>query len=374
MAEYHKVLGIDLGTTFSAVSVYALGKNEVVVIPNPRGGRTTASVVYIGKNGQITVGDAARERLLRDPDGVVIEAKRLMGERGDDGRKRMIRVGSAEFEPEFISACILKELKSYAEKYIGEPIHDAVITVPAYFKEPQKNATREAARLARLNPRLIVNEPTAAAVAYGLDDEENSTYVVYDFGGGTFDVSVVRIKNGRQFDILGTGGDANLGGGDIDKLVIDWALAGIQREHGRDLSANSKAIGQLRLEAEKLKINLCNQEAEQELFLANVAPGIEQISYFLGVNEFKKMLQPILEKTRRQVDIAMESAGKRHGLTWDDVDGFVLVGGSSKIPYVRQMLADTFKKPVKSDLNPDEIVSIGAARLACDYPQVLAPS
>jgi molecular chaperone DnaK len=368
MSDYHKVIGIDLGTTFSVVAVYVLGKSEVLVIPNPLNQRTTPSIVYIGKNGQISVGDAARQKIARDPEGVVIEAKRLMGEREPGGGKQMIRAGGREFEPEFISACILRELKGYAEKYIGEPIHDAVITVPAYFKEPQKNATREAARLARLNPRLIVNEPTAAAVAYGLDEDEDSTFIVYDFGGGTFDVSIVRVKNGREFDILGTGGDSNLGGGDIDRLIIDWALANMRRDFGQDFSGDAKLVGRLRIEAERLKINLCSQNAEQELFLENPTKGVEQIQYYLGSREFKKLLEPILERTAREVEVAMESAAKQHSLSFDDVDAFVLVGGSSKIPYVREMLAEKFKKPIKSDLNPDEIVAIGAARLAVDYP------
>ena len=368
MADYHKVIGIDLGTTFSVVSVYALGKSEVIVIPNQVNQRTTPSVVYIGKTGQISVGDGARQKLPRDPEGVVIEAKRLMGEREDGGKKRMIKAGGREYDPEFISACILKELKGYAEKYIGEPIHDAVITVPAYFKESQKNATREAARLARLNPRLIVNEPTAAAVAYGLDDQEDSTFIVYDFGGGTFDVSIVRVRNGRQFDILGTGGDSHLGGGDIDRLIINWVLANMQRDFRKDFGSDAKLVGRIRIEAEKLKINLCSSEAVQELFLDNVSPEIEQIAYSLGPVEFKKMIRPILDRTSKEVEVAMESAGKRHGLTWDNIDSFILVGGSSKIPYVRNMLTEKFKKPIKADLNPDEIVSIGAARLAVDFP------
>lgn len=369
MADYHKVIGIDLGTTFSVVSAYSLDKSEVVVIPNPLNQRTTPSVVYISKTGQIMVGDAARKQLEKDPGGVIIEGKRQMGEWQDEGKtKKMIAVaGRQPLEPEFVSACILKELKRYAEKFIGEPIHDAVITVPAYFKEPQKNATREAAKLARLNPRLLVNEPTAAAVAYGLEDGEDSTYIVYDFGGGTFDVSVVKLRNGNQFDILGTGGDSNLGGGDIDKLIIDWVLGNIRRDHKRDFSNDTKLIGRVRLEAERLKVNLCNTDSEQEFSLSYVAPDIEQISYFLGPGEFKKMIRPLLEKTKVQVNVAVESAAKRHGLTWDDINAFVLVGGSSKMPYVKQMLTEEFKKPIKSNLNPDEIVSMGAARLAIDF-------
>jgi molecular chaperone DnaK len=372
MSDYHKVVGIDLGTTFSVVSIYVLGKSEVTVIPNAHGQRTTASVVYIGKNGQISVGEAARRNLLRDPVGVIIEAKRLMGERDETGGKRMIRAGSRSFEPEFISACILKELKSAAEKYVGEPINDAVITVPAYFKEPQKNATREAAKLARLNPRLIVNEPTAAAVAYGLEGEEDSTFIVYDFGGGTFDVSVVSVKNGREFDILGTGGDAHLGGSDIDRLIVDWVLANLRRDYGLDFREDAKLLGRLRLEAERLKINLCNQDSEQEFFLENLTPEIPQISYYLSPGEFNKMIRPIIERTRQEVEVAMQSACKLHSTTWDEIHAFIMVGGSSRIPAVKQMLTETFKKPIKSDLNPDEIVSMGAARLAVDFQPSLA--
>jgi len=369
MADYHKVIGIDLGTTFSVVSAYALGKNEVVVIPNLQNQRTTPSVVYVSKTGQITVGEAARKQLERDPNGVIIEAKRLMGEWEIEGKtKKMIRMpGRPPLEPEFVSACILKELKSCAEKFIGEPIHDAVITVPAYFKESQKNATCEAARLARLNPRLLVNEPTAAAVAYGLDEQEDSTYLVYDFGGGTFDVSIVRLQNGNQFEILGTGGDAHLGGGDIDQVIIDWALTNMKRKHNRDFSGDPKLVGRLRLEAERVKINLCNSQSEQEFSLSYVTPDIERISYFLGPGEFQRIIRPILEKTVAQVKVAMDSAAKRHGLTWDEVDAFVMVGGSSKIPYVKDMLTEQFKKPIRANLNPDEIVSMGATRLSVDF-------
>ena len=188
MTDYHRVIGIDLGTTFSAVAVYSLDKSEIVVIPSPTGERTIPSVIYISKSGQISVGSSARKRLEKDPQGVVIEAKRHMGERDAAGNKQKIVVAGRQYEPEFFSSCILKELKSFAERYVGAPINDAVITVPAYFKEPQKKATRDAAVMAKLNPRLIVNEPTAAAVAYGADDEEDASYIVYDFGGGTFDV------------------------------------------------------------------------------------------------------------------------------------------------------------------------------------------
>ncbi|MEI9988458.1 MAG: Hsp70 family protein [Rhizomicrobium sp.] len=374
VAEYHKVIGIDLGTTFSVVSVFSTTKNDVVVIPSPQNQRTTPSVVYIAKNGQISVGDAARRKLERDPGGVIIEAKRLMGERDETtGAKRMKSAAGREFEPEFVSAAILKELKGYAERFIGEPIHDAVITVPAYFKEPQKKATEEAARLARLNPRLLVNEPTAAAVAYGLDEDDDLTFVVYDFGGGTFDVSVVKVRNGRQFDILGTGGDSHLGGGDIDQILIDWFLGQMKAEYSRNFSGDDKLGGRVRLEAERVKIALCNSMTEQAFELDDPADDIDRVCYYISPAELKRRIQPLLEKTRREVDVAMESAGKKAGVTWDDVDAFVLVGGSSKIPFVRDMLSETYKKPIKSDLNPDEIVSIGAARLAMDYKPSQGP-
>lgn len=368
MAEYHKVIGIDLGTTFSVVSVFSLAKGEVVVIPSPQNQRTTPSVVYIAKNGQLSVGESAQRKLERDPGGVIIEAKRLMGERDERGQKMMLSAAGRQFEPEFISAAILKELKGYAERFIGEPIHDAVITVPAYFKEPQKKATEEAARLARLNPRLLVNEPTAAAVAYGLEEDDDLTFVVYDFGGGTFDVSVVRVRNGRQFDILGTGGDARLGGGDIDAILIEWVLGRMKEEFGRDFSSDHRLLGKVRLEAERLKINLSNSGSPQEFELDQPTPEIDQVSYGITPAEFRRRITPILDKTRAEVDVAMASAAKKAGISWDDVDAFILVGGSSKLPFVREMLAETYNKPVKSDLNPDEIVSIGAARLAVDYP------
>ena len=374
MADFHKVIGIDLGTTFSVVSAYSLSKGEVVVIPNAYNNRTTPSVVYVSKTGQISVGEGARKQLERDPAGVIIEAKRLMGEWEIEGKtKKMIEMpGRKALEPEFVSACILKELKGAAEKFIGEPVHDAVITVPAYFKESQKNATMEAAKLARLNPRLLVNEPTAAAVAYGSDENDDSTYIIFDFGGGTFDVSIVRLSNGNQFEILGTGGDAHLGGGDIDKAIIDWVLASMQRDYGRDFSSEMKLIGRMRLEAERVKINLCNTQLEQEFSLSFVTPEIDQISYFLSPGEFKRLIKPILDKTAVQVKIAMDSGRKGHDLSWDDIDAFVLVGGSSKIPYVKEMLRDEFKKPIRDNLNPDEIVSIGATRLALDFTPSLA--
>ena len=373
MAEYHKVIGIDLGTTYSVVAAYNYAKSDIKVIPNRQNEPTTPSVVYIGPNGQVSVGKAAKEKMSREPGNVIFEVKRIMGARNPLGAKAMARAGGRDLDPEFVSACILKELKASAEKLIGEPIHDAVITVPAYFKEPQKNATIEAAKIARLNPLAIINEPTAAAVAYGLDKGEPQTFVVYDFGGGTFDVSVVRIEDERTATVLGTGGDAHLGGGDIDQEIVNWALRKMREQHGKDFSQDAKLLGKLRLRAEQVKINLCNEGQQQELVLENPTSGIDEINYTLTPSEFELMIKPLIDKTMRQCDIAIESAGKTSDLRHDEVDAFVLVGGSSKIPAVSRMLKERYKKSVKSDLNPDEIVAMGAARFAASFTPSLAP-
>ena len=373
MAEYHKVIGIDLGTTYSVVAAYSYAKSDVRVIPNKQNEPTTPSVVYIGPNGQVSVGKAAKEKMSREPGNVIFEVKRIMGERNPLGGKSMARAGGRDLDPECVSACILKELKQCAEKLIGEPIHDAVITVPAYFKEPQKNATAEAAKIARLNPLAIINEPTAAAVAYGLDKGEPQTFVVYDFGGGTFDVSVVRIEDERTASVLGTGGDSHLGGGDIDQQIVDWVLRKMRDQHGRDFSQDAKLLGKLRLRAELVKINICNEAQPQEFHVENPTQGIDEINYTLTPTEFDLMVKPIIEKTLRQCDVAIESAAKTSGLKHDEVDAFVLVGGSSKIPAVSRLLKERYKKTIKADLNPDEIVAMGAARFAASFTPSLAP-
>jgi len=371
--NYHRVIGIDLGTTYSVVAAYNFDRQDVRVLPNRQNEPTTPSVVYVASDGKVSVGKAAKARLERDPNGVIFEVKRIMGHKGEGGRKSMARAAGQEFDPEFISAHILKELKANAERMIGEPIHDAVITVPAYFKESQKNATREAAKIAKLNPRLIINEPTAAAVAYGLESGEPQTFVVYDFGGGTFDVSVVRIENEKNGEVLGTGGDAHLGGGDIDQAIVDWALRKMREQHGKDCAADGKTLGRLRLKAEELKILLCNEGSPQELVLPNPLQGVDEVFYSLTPAAFDEMIRPLLDRTLAEVDIALASAEKRHDVKLEDIDAFILVGGSSKIPAVARLLTERYRKQVKSDLNPDEIVAMGAARMALNYDPSLAP-
>lgn len=368
MADYHRVIGIDLGTTFSVVAAWHFDKQEVKVIPNRQGELSTPSVVYVAKDGRVSVGKAARDKLARDPGRVIIESKRLMGEQ-QNGVKAMVQAEGCELDPEVLAAYVLKELKICAEKMIGEPIHDAVITVPARFKESQKNATREAAKIAKLNPRLVLNEPTAAAVAYGLEAGEEQTFVVFDFGGGTFDVSVVRIVDEQTVEILGTGGDSRLGGADIDQCIVDHVLAKMQQQYGQDFSTNERLVGRLRLKAEETKINLCNEKQDQELFLEFPTPEIDEFTCDISFAEFERMIAPLIERTFLEIEVALKSAvgNERHELTMDDIDAFILVGGSSKIPTVERMLKEKYGKPVKSDLHPDLIVGMGAALMARNY-------
>lgn len=373
MSKYHRVVGIDLGTTYSVVAVYNTERRDVVVIPNPKSHneRTTPSVVYVSPQGDVSVGRAAKGKLDTDAKSVIVEVKRSMGEQLPGGGKKMVSAAGRELEPEVVSAHILRALKLAAESFLGgELIHDAVITVPAYFKEPQKKATEEAARIAGLNVRMLVNEPTAAAIAYAAEAEDIQTFLVYDFGGGTFDVSVVRMDTPHSGEVVGTGGDSHLGGGDIDKKIMDWALAKMSAEHGRDFSSDAKLLGRLRTVAERTKIGLCALDDANGSFdfeLPFPAADIPSISYSLSNAEFERMIQPLLLRTLEQVDVALESAKSRKEVTRDDISAIILVGGSSKVPAVRRLLSERYGKPLKTDLNADEIVAMGAAYVGSDY-------
>ena len=333
MAEYHRVIGIDLGTTFSVVAAYSFDKKDVKVIPNRQNEPTTPSVVYVAPDGRVSVGKAAKEKLARDPNRVIFEVKRLMGEQAGrpqgDGPCGRASSSIPRSSPRTSS----RSSRRAAERVIGEPIHDAVITVPARFKEPQKNATREAAKIAKLNPRLIINEPTAAAVAYGLDSGEPQTFVVFDFGGGTFDVSVVRIMEDQTVEILGTGGDPHLGAATSTRRSCDWALgqdespvrpglpratlawsagSGSRPSRSRSTSATSDSGRTSSWSSRRRRSTRSTTASRRPISTA--------------------MLQPLLDRAMAEVDVALASARAPHDLTLDDVDAFILVGGSSRIP------------------------------------------
>ncbi len=374
MSKYHRVVGIDLGTTYSVVATFNHDRKDILVIPNAKmnNERTTPSVVYVSAQGDVEVGKGAKKKLETDPKGVIYEVKRIMGEKNADGTKRMAVARGREIDPEAVSAHILRVLKLSAEKAIGEPVYDAIITVPAYFLEPQKNATKEAARMAGLNVRKLINEPTAAALAYAADSEEVQNFLVYDFGGGTFDVSVVRMDEATHGDVVGTGGDSHLGGGDIDESIVKWALGKMQAEHGKDFSGDVKLRGRLRTAAEDVKIRLCAlaDGGSVDFELAYPTPGVDAISYPLTTVEFERQIQPYLARTLAQVDRALESS-KTKGVTIDDIGSIILVGGSSKIPAVSRVLKERYGKPIRSNLNPDEIVAMGAAIDAAGLPPSL---
>jgi molecular chaperone DnaK len=373
--RYHKVLGIDLGTTYSAVSVWDYEKKDVVVIPSAVGENTLPSVVGLDEEGKVIVGKPAQQRRVFDPQNTIIEVKRDMGryvrepapQRGDPGEPVRVRFRDREYLPQEISAFILTELKRQAEKYLGEEIHDAVITVPAYFKEPQRGATEDAANIARLNVKQLLNEPTAGAVCFGKDEDDGRThiYAVYDLGGGTFDVSIVEVGGGNV-SIVGTGGDPRLGGGDFDNEIRDWALNEIKIKHNVDLKNDEVAKARIKQVAElrKRELSAANSATIDLPFLTS------QLSVNLPITraKFNELIEKWLKKSFASMDEAVESAQKTRGIGKTDIEQVLLVGGSSRIPRVRAMLAEYFphleEKDIRSDINPDEAVSRGAALVA----------
>jgi molecular chaperone DnaK len=379
---FHKVIGIDLGTTYSAVSVWDGSKNEgrgeVVVIPSPIGTNTVPSVIGLDPENKVIVGAPAQNNLMMDPGNTVIEVKREMGEyerlpdpqTGDPGVPRKIHFRNRHYLPQEISAFVLMELKRMAENYIGEPIHDAVITVPAYFKDPQKGATADAAAMARLNLKRLLNEPTAAAVCFGADkaqDGGNHIYAVYDLGGGTFDVSIIQVSEGNV-SVVGTGGNPRLGGGDFDDRITGYALQQIREKHGVDLSQDPLIWSRVKREAETRK---------RELSAANMAVlNLPFLTPQLSVNipitraTFESIISDLLANSVECLDTAIQSAYEANGIQRDEIEQVLLVGGSTRIPRIRTMLAEHLameEKDVRCDFNPDEVVSRGAAVVAREY-------
>ncbi len=345
-----KIIGIDLGTTNSAVAV--LEGKESKIITNPEGNRTTPSVVSF-KNGETQVGEVAKRQAITNPN-TISSIKRHMGEEG-----YKVNIEGKEYTPQEISAMILQYIKDYAEKYLGEEVTQAVITVPAYFNDSQRQATKDAGKIAGLKVERIVNEPTAAALAYGLDKQDKDEKIlVFDLGGGTFDVSILELGDG-VFQVLSTNGDTHLGGDDFDNKIIDWLVEGFKSEHGIDLSADKMAMQRLKDAAEKAKKDLSGVTSAQISlpFITAGAEGPLHLETTLTRAKFNELTQDLVERTKIPVRNALADAG----LTNADIDEVILVGGSTRIPAVKEAVqAETGHVPNES-VNPDEAVALGAA-------------
>jgi molecular chaperone DnaK len=367
-----KIIGIDLGTTNSVVSVMEGG--QAVVIPNQEGGRTTPSVVGFTKSGERLVGTVAKRQSVTNPENTVYSIKRFMGRRfnevseemklvpykvvaGENGDARVEIMGKRYSPPE-ISAMILTKLKEAAEAYLGEKVTKAVITVPAYFNDTQRQATKDAGQIAGLEVMRIINEPTAAALAYGLDKKKNETIAVYDFGGGTFDISILEVGDG-VVEVKSTNGDTHLGGDNLDQRIIDWLVQEFKKETGVDVSKDQMALQRLKEAAEKAKIELSAVlETEINLpFLTADASGPKHMNVKLTRARLEQMTAEILDRASGPCRQALTDAGT----TPAQIDEVVLVGGSTRMPKVQQQVRDLFAKEPNKSVNPDEVVAVGAA-------------
>ena len=346
-----KVIGIDLGTTNSVVSVMEGG--EPTVITNPEGSRITPSVVGFTKDGQRLVGQLAKRQAVSNPDRTISSIKRHMG---DPNYK--VTIDDKSYTPQEISAMILQKLKSDAEAYLGETVTQAVITVPAYFNDSQRQATKDAGKIAGLDVMRIINEPTAAALAYGLDKDEDETVLVFDLGGGTFDVSILDLSDGT-FEVLATNGDTHLGGDDFDKKIMDWMVESFKKENGIDLSQDKMAAQRLKEAAEKAKIELSSmtQTNINLPFITADASGPKHLDLTLTRAQFDALTADLVERTMEPTRKAMADAE----LTGSDINKIILVGGSSRIPAVQEAIRKSLAKEPSKGVNPDECVSVGAA-------------
>ena len=346
-----KVIGIDLGTTNSVVSVMEGG--EPTVITNPEGSRITPSVVGFTKDGQRLVGQLAKRQAVSNPDRTISSIKRHMG---DPNYK--VTIDGKDYTPQEISAMILQKLKGDAEAYLGETVTQAVITVPAYFNDSQRQATKDDGKIAGLDVLRIVNEPTAAALAYGLDKDKDETILVFDLGGGTFDVSILELSEGT-FEVQATNGDTHLGGDDFDQKIIDWMVGEFKQENGIDLSQDKMAAQRLKEAAEKAKIELSSmtQTNINLPFITADASGPKHLDLTLTRAKFNELTSDLVERTMGPTRKAMADAD----LTADDIDKIILVGGSSRIPAVQDAIRNILHKEPSKGVNPDECVSVGAA-------------
>src|SRR5918998_378375 len=371
-----KIIGLDLGTTNSVVAVMEGG--EPTVIPSAEGGRTVPSVVAFTKGGERLVGQVAKRQAITNPNNTVYSIKRFMGRRWDDpevkrsrelapynvekdaksdGVRVLISDGKSYTPPE-ISAMILQKLKADAEAYLGEKITEAVITVPAYFDDTQRQATKDAGRIAGLDVKRIINEPTASALAYGLDKKKDEQIAVYDLGGGTFDISILELGDG-VFEVKATNGDTHLGGDDFDQRVIDWLLSEFKKDQGIDLSKDQQALQRLKEAAEKAKIEL-STTASTEINLPYITAdqsGPKHLVITLTRAKLEDLVDDLVERTRGPVMAALKDAGLKPG----DIDEVILVGGQTRMPAVQELVKKVFGKEPHKGVNPDEVVAIGAA-------------
>ena len=367
-----KTIGIDLGTTFSVISVMEGG--EPIVIPNSEGARTTPSVIGFTKTGEVLVGAPAKRQMITNPENTVYSIKRFMGRRLEEvpEETKMVpykvksgphglvvtEIRGKEYTPQEISAMILQKMKQTAEDYLGEKVTDAVITVPAYFNDSQRKATKEAGEISGLNVLRIINEPTAAALAYGLDKKKNEKIAVYDLGGGTFDISILEIGDG-VFEVKSTNGDTHLGGDNFDQRVVDWIADEFKREQGIDLRKDPMALQRLREAAEKAKIELSSsQQTDINLpFITADANGPKHLQMSLTRAKFESLVDDLLLKTLGPCQQAVKDSGFRV----EEIDEVILVGGSIRIPKVQELVKEFFKKEPHKGINPDEVVAVGAA-------------
>ena len=345
-----KVIGIDLGTTNSCVAVMEGG--EPVIIPNAEGNRTTPSVVGFSKTGERLVGQVAKRQAITNPDRTISSIKRHMG------TTYKVKIDNKEYTPQEISAMILQKLKADAESYLGEPVTKAVITVPAYFTDSQRQATKDAGRIAGLEVLRIINEPTAASLAYGLDKEEDQTILVFDLGGGTFDVSILELGDG-VFEVKATAGNNRLGGDDFDQRIIDWMLEDFKKQTSVDLTKDKMAMQRLKEAAEKAKIELSSVTTTNINlpFITATADGPQHLDMTLTRAKFDELTADLVEKTMGPTRQALADAG----LKPQDIDKVILVGGSTRIPAVQEAIKKYLGKEPHKGINPDECVAIGAA-------------
>ncbi len=367
-----KIIGIDLGTTNSVVAVMEGG--EPVVITNPEGSRITPSVVGFTKSGERLVGQVAKRQAVTNPENTVFSIKRFMGRKFDEVSEEMkmvpysvvrasngdvrVKAGGKEYPPPEISAMILQKLKQAAEEYLGQPVTKAVITVPAYFNDAQRQATKDAGQIAGLEVARIVNEPTAAALAYGLDKKKDETIAVYDFGGGTFDISILEVGEG-VVEVKATNGDTHLGGDNLDQRIIEWIIAEFKKDEGIDLGKDRMALQRLKESAEKAKMELSTvMETEINLpFITADATGPKHMVKKLTRAKFEQLVDDLLQRTVGPTKQALADAG----VDASKIDEVVLVGGSTRIPRVQQIVKELFGKEPHKGVNPDEVVAIGAA-------------